>query len=432
MQYTLDQVLQLAPDDASAKAGQQLAHMAKWVARSQHTKAIWGDCQGSGKTPYKTVIDLNNIAFKCSCPSRKFPCKHGIGLLLLFVQQPNAFNAENELPAHVAEWLGKREEKEVAKVQKEEKPVDEVAKAKRAESREKKVTAGIEELRYWIKDVVRTGIMNVPQHAYQFNENITARMVDAQAGGLAALLRQINKINFYKDGWQRQLIKRLSVIYLLTEAYNNAEQLSAELVKELQTLIGWTTPKEEVLQQVPINDHWVVLSVNTTEEGNLRTERIWLYGATSLRFALVLNFYPGNQVAPQLFFTGMHVKANVVYYPGLQQFRALVSDYEVVQNKEITLPPTYDMDTLFNSITMQLSRNPFVEQIPFLLTDVHLVYLDNNWALRDSNQLGFAVANQPEECWSLLAALRGMNCTCFGTYENEQFFIRALWPENKI
>eukprot|EP01041_Mallomonas_annulata_P034795 gene34795-57629_t len=72
MQLTQDQIIQLAPDPASAKAGMQLANGAKWVLKAAHEKALWGDCQGSGKVPYRTAIDLTNIAFKCSCPSRKF------------------------------------------------------------------------------------------------------------------------------------------------------------------------------------------------------------------------------------------------------------------------------------------------------------------------------------------------------------------------
>ena len=48
--------------------------------------ALWGLCQGSGSKPYQTAIDLTEPAFKCSCPSRKFPCKHALGLMLLFAQ----------------------------------------------------------------------------------------------------------------------------------------------------------------------------------------------------------------------------------------------------------------------------------------------------------------------------------------------------------
>ncbi len=32
--------------------------------------AVCGLCQGSGKNPYQTQIDLIGPAFRCSCPSR--------------------------------------------------------------------------------------------------------------------------------------------------------------------------------------------------------------------------------------------------------------------------------------------------------------------------------------------------------------------------
>ncbi len=40
-----------------------------------------GLCAGSGKDPYQTVVDLGP-RYQCSCPSRKFPCKHALALLL--------------------------------------------------------------------------------------------------------------------------------------------------------------------------------------------------------------------------------------------------------------------------------------------------------------------------------------------------------------
>ncbi|MBW4639863.1 MAG: SWIM zinc finger family protein [Gloeocapsa sp. UFS-A4-WI-NPMV-4B04] len=91
--FTNAQILALAPDASSAKNGKTLATLRKWVSLGQNEQVIWGECQGSGKTPYQTQIDLTEIAFKCSCPSRKFPCKHGLGLLLLRSNEPAAFNS---------------------------------------------------------------------------------------------------------------------------------------------------------------------------------------------------------------------------------------------------------------------------------------------------------------------------------------------------
>src|SRR5262245_55541108 len=90
MNWTVDQILALAPDSQSAKAGNQLATLRKWDRLGRNQQSIWGECQGSGEKPYQTRIDLSEPAFQCSCPSRKFPCKHALGLWLLAAQQPDS------------------------------------------------------------------------------------------------------------------------------------------------------------------------------------------------------------------------------------------------------------------------------------------------------------------------------------------------------
>ncbi|WP_221391089.1 SWIM zinc finger domain-containing protein [Dyadobacter sp. NIV53] len=431
MPYTKARVLELAPDDASAKAGLQLASNAKWVVKSVNTKALWGDCQGSGKTPYKTIVDLSNIAFKCSCPSRKLPCKHGLGLLLLYTQQPDVFSYEENLPAEVSLWLDKREVKEIVKEQKEPKSVDEPAKKKREEARYKKVDAGIQELRSWISDVVRSGIMTVPQNIYQFNQNITARMIDAQAGGLANQLRQINKIDFYKDGWQKALIKRLSKIYLITEAFQRKENLPPALVQELQTLIGWTTSKEDVLQSESIRDKWTILSITINEEDNLRVERIWLYGNEKKRYALILNFYAGSQMPEHLLMKGTQLNADLAYFPGLNPMRALIKNREPVLETAFQIETTDQILSVFEIVTNTLSANPFTEQIPFIINNVSLVYDRQNWWIKDKNNDAVSLSNYTDACWKMLAFSKGKVCSVFGIYENEKFELFTIWSKDK-
>src|SRR5438876_1189186 len=84
--WTADQVLGLAPDDAAASAGRKLAAPGGWTREGYSERCVWGLVQGSGKTPYQVAIDLQGPAFKCSCPSRKIPCKHVLGLLLRWAQ----------------------------------------------------------------------------------------------------------------------------------------------------------------------------------------------------------------------------------------------------------------------------------------------------------------------------------------------------------
>src|SRR5438876_7212020 len=143
--WTTEQILALAPDASSAKAGKELAVPHKWLSLGQNGQAAWGECQGSGKNPYQAEIDLSEPAFRCTCPSRKFPCKHALGLFLLLAGQPGAFT-QDAPPDWVTEWLASRVERAEKRAQKEEQaaPVpDPKAHARRAAEREAKVAAGL-------------------------------------------------------------------------------------------------------------------------------------------------------------------------------------------------------------------------------------------------------------------------------------------------
>jgi hypothetical protein len=194
MPWTVEQVLALAPDASSAKSGKDLSAARKWKTLGANDACAWGTIQGSGAKPYQASIDFAGPAFKCTCPSRKFPCKHGLGLFLILAQQPAAMT-EKSPPAWTTEWLSKRvekEEKKAAKLAAPETPPDPetAAKAaaaaeKRAAARESKVSAGLDDLGVWLSDLVRTGFAALPGKASSFWETPAARLVDAQAPGLA-------------------------------------------------------------------------------------------------------------------------------------------------------------------------------------------------------------------------------------------------------
>src|SRR5688500_17244567 len=88
--YSAEQVTALAPDPASVKAGRGLTNPAKWPTLGCNGEAAWGECKGSGEKPYQTQVDFTGPGFKCSCPSRKFPCKHGLGLRFMAVDKPGS------------------------------------------------------------------------------------------------------------------------------------------------------------------------------------------------------------------------------------------------------------------------------------------------------------------------------------------------------
>jgi hypothetical protein len=434
MTLTEDQIIQLAPDSASAKAGQQLANQAKWVSRYVHVKAMWGDCQGSGKTPYRTMVDLQQIAFKCSCPSRKFPCKHGLGLLFLHARQPDSFTSAETLEPQVAEWLDKRETKATAKApkaDKADKPVDTKAQEKRAEEREKKVASGMEELRTWLKDLVRNGIGHVPAEAYTFNKNIVARMVDAQAPAVAGSLRRLSELNYYQDGWQKPFLRSISALYLLTEAYQHLSYLEEALQADVRTLIGWSVPKEQVLQLEGVQDHWAVLAKVYETEERLTVEQVWLYGYHQQRFALLLNFYGPGQAPQHNLVAGTVLEAELVFYPSARPLRALIRQQGATR-KSMPLPVAEPFAALLSTITETLAVMPFSTHYPFMGSAVRILYQNQSWHLADAEHNSLPLLNPDTNGWRTLAITAGTAFTAFLLYEPAGARLLSFWFEDQF
>ena len=140
LSLTPDQVSSLAPDASSLAAGKKLAAGRDWRVVGHDERALWGECQGSAL--YQVRVDLTDLTAKCSCPSRKFPCKHALGLMLRAAADASSI-AATTAPDWVEEWLARREaaagKREQKKAEVAATPVDEKAQARRAEKDRKSV-----------------------------------------------------------------------------------------------------------------------------------------------------------------------------------------------------------------------------------------------------------------------------------------------------
>src|SRR4029078_6815425 len=102
-----EQTAALAPDASALAAGKKPAAPRLWDALGRSDTAIWGECKGSAV--YQVRVALGDLVAKCSCTSRKFPCKHSLGLLFLAAESPDRVPTATP-PEWVTEWLGKRTE----------------------------------------------------------------------------------------------------------------------------------------------------------------------------------------------------------------------------------------------------------------------------------------------------------------------------------
>lgn len=433
--WTTEQVLSLSPDESSTKNGKKLASLTKWQNLGRSEGALWGECKGSGADPYKTQIDLSEPAFNCSCPSRKFPCKHALGLFLLLAANPDSIPVTDP-PTWVAEWIEKRMQKQQAKAEKKAAPKDPVAQAKRAAQRENKVQAGIADLSLWLQDLVREGLAAVQSQSYTFWETPAARLVDAQAPGLARQIREMAGIP-YSGGlhWPDQLLERLGSLYLVLEGYQRLETLPPGTQADLRTVIGWTQKQEELLndETVPTQrDQWLILGKRIVEEDQLKIQRVWLWGQTHQRLALGLSFSVMNQPLDVSLVPGTCLDADLVFFPSAYPLRALVKTRHASPE---AIPAFAGFETIALALSawqQALAQQPWITTFPFPLLNVHVLPSENQWFVMDQSGDSLPISPNFEKAWELLALAGGHPVDLCGEWDAQIFVPLSVFAEGRF
>lgn len=422
--WTRAQVEGMAPDASSLSAGRGLAQLRHWSGLGQSPAALWGLCQGSGKNPYQVQVDLAEPAFRCSCPSRKFPCKHGLGLMLLWVESATDF-PQTEPPGWVSDWLVGRQQRSEKKQEKSQRPVDTLAQARRAAQRNEKVDQGVAFLQTWLRDLLRQGLSGLPSWPAKRWEEVAARLIDYQAPGLA---RQVERLRDLAGGpqWQARLPGPLGRLHLLLEAYTRREQLGPQLQAEIRSRIGWTQSQEEVLQTAPLTDHWLVVGQQAKEEELVSVLRTWLWGRTSGRAALLLEFAAGGRPLTRTLQPGMAFAGELCYFAGAFPLRALVRSR---QNLESWEPQGWDdLSHMQTAYAEALAHNPWVEEFPVLLGGLR--WTTPPTALVDSQGQALP-CRESEFCWRMLGSSGGRPGTLFGEWDGERLRVLSAWYEGE-
>lgn len=406
-QWTQDRVLALAPDSASASAGQGLASRSKWSSLGQSDRAVWGLCQGSGKSPYQTRVDLSEPAFKCSCPSRKFPCKHGIGLMLMFAKDAKAFASASE-PGWVTDWLASRVERSEKKAERAEKaasgepPSDPEAAAKRAAQRTARVSDGIAECQVWLHDLIRRGFADAQREDTKFWDRAASRMVDAQAPGLASSIRRLHAATVSGEGWQVRAADQIGRLAMLLSAGMRLDSLTPEFALDVRAALGFTQSKDEALAQPGLADTWLVAGQIIEEEDRLRARRSWLFGEKSGRRALVLDYAAGPAPLDPSIVAGTKFEGEVCFYPGSLGVRAIVKTKSALSPVGIPKSGAFDpsVETFLRGFASSLAKQPWLNTWPLLL-HARLARLGDRWCVRDDAGDTLPIAPTYPAIWSL-------------------------------
>jgi hypothetical protein len=425
MNLTAEGITALAPDAASAVAGKKLATARAWQGLGRNAEALWGECQGSAL--YQVRADLADLTVKCSCPSRKFPCKHGLGLMLLAATAPEAVPPAVP-PDWVTEWLARRAaeagKREARRAEKATAEADPAAQARRADRRLARVAEGLDALDLWMNDLVRHGLASLEAQPATVWERQAARLVDAQAPGVAGRVRRMAAIPNSGPGWPDRLLGQLGRLALLTHAFRRSDGLDPALQEDVRAAIGWTLDRDEVAARgEKVNDDWAVVGQRSGDDERLRTQWTWLLGLHTRRRALVLQFSAGGGPSaerfPEALVPGTHQEADLIYWPSASVQRALIAGRRGAPVAlEGRLPGMPSVHRFLRDVAETMARQPWLEQFPCVLADVVPVHDGAGWWVRDTS--GAALPLAGDEHWRLLALSGGTPVDLAGEWNGER------------
>lgn len=121
---------------------------------------IYGECKGSGAKPYYTSADFmgDTPVFRCSCPSRQFPCKHSIAIMFDWLAGKN-FEV-SEVPDDIVSKR-KRIENKAKKAESGETPKPKKPNTSAVKKKLKKQREGLELAESFVNDILSRGISSI-------------------------------------------------------------------------------------------------------------------------------------------------------------------------------------------------------------------------------------------------------------------------------
>jgi hypothetical protein len=162
----------------------------KKTQRSDDSSLLWGECQGSGKSPYVLSIDLagDRPVIRCTCPVKPPPCKHTLGMLVFFMEQPTRFVIA-EPPSELVEKREKAAERAEKRAEAASKPVKVNKEALAKKTHEQR--DALELLETLVVDLASSGLATVDAKRARKIADQAKQMQDAYLPGAAIALKRL-------------------------------------------------------------------------------------------------------------------------------------------------------------------------------------------------------------------------------------------------
>ncbi|MFF5725591.1 hypothetical protein [[Kitasatospora] papulosa] len=305
------------------------------------------------------------------------------------------------------------------------------AAVRRAERRAERVTGGARELEQRLTDLLRGGLAASGRPGYGLWEETAARMVDAQAPGLAGRARELESIQASGPGWPARLLEECALLHLLDSAWLRLGRLPGPLAATVRTRVGLTAPADGPA----VRDHWLVLARYDTPDGRIVTRRIWLHGRRSGRVALLLSYGAPGRAPAHALPVGAVIDAEVTPYPGGGGLRVELGTEFGEPAVTGAPPPGGTAADAVAAYGNALRDDPWLDAWPATLRDVVPAPSGDGWQLvgvADGSALPVAAsALSRPGLWKLVSLSGGRPLTVFGECGHRGFDPFAAWcPES--
>ena len=234
-EITEQYITMLAPNANAVTNGRKISQKGGFVKRlrSGDDTFYMGECSGSGKSNYITSADFVDEAapvFRCSCPSRQFPCKHSLALLFE-ISQGKAFE-ECEIPEDILQKRQKKEAraKKTATEKKAGKPkANQAAQTKKI----KKQLEGLKLAEEMMRSLLSAGLGTMGGASIKTYRDLAKQLGDYYLAGpqlyVSRLILEIEA--FQKDG---ESVHYQNAAHILTQLRALVKKSEAYLTQKLE------------------------------------------------------------------------------------------------------------------------------------------------------------------------------------------------------
>lgn len=365
MTLNKDFINALAPNAAAIKNGEALASGSKFIKlnKSEDGKLLFGECKGSGKSNYFVSVDFINgetPVSRCNCPSRQFPCKHGLGIMYAFALGKN-FEV-SDIPEDI---LAKRDRQEKL-LEKKELKKEEIKANKepikmttaKVNTLVKKIDAqlsGVELAEKILSSIVNTGFASIDAKTKKSYIDQIKNLGNYYVNGIQTEMTHIlTLLDTVKEGDYTFVVSQVNLVYALlrkSKEYLNTKKIdpvnNIELNTNIEEQIGYVWKLEELIQYNKYIDSAKIVQLG-----------FYSYEDVSLR-AFVDEGYYINIGEPNIYIT-----KNYRPYKALKHIKEDDTIFHVLNVKElIVYPGEYNQRVRFDGFSIEPITNENISDI---------------------------------------------------------------------